>query len=65
MHAPIVALTCPLPPCNLTVQDVESLWLQLAFYLEPFLFCFARSDQHVWAHRYLLRGMQAFISESP
>jgi SRSO17 transposase len=53
MPAPIVAPTCPLPPCNLTVQDVESLWPQLACYVEPFLSCFARSDQHTWAHRYL------------
>jgi len=87
MPSIIVAPTCPLPPCNLTVQDVETLWPQLASYVDQFLSCFARIDQFTWAHRYLqgllstlprksiepmalaqgvpIRGMQAFIGESP
>src|SRR5215211_3653510 len=87
MSPPIVAPTCPLPPCNLTVQDVEALVPQLAAYVDLFTSCFARTDQHRWAHRYLqglvsdlprksiepmalahafpIRGMQAFIGESP
>ena len=53
MHSTIVAPTCPLPPCNLTVQDVEALLPALAGYVEQFAGAFARSDQHTWAHRYL------------
>jgi SRSO17 transposase len=53
MSTTIVAPTCPLPPCNLTVQDVETLRPQLAAYVERFATCFARADQHTWAHRYL------------
>ena len=87
MSTTIVAPTCPLPPCNLTVQDVETLRPELAAYVDQFAACFARADQHTWAHRYLqgllsvlprksiepmalalglpIRGMQAFIGESP
>jgi len=87
MPTTIVAPTCPLPPCNLTVQDVETLRPELAAFVDLFADCFARADQHTWAHRYLqgllsdlprksiepialahdfpIRGMQAFIGESP
>jgi SRSO17 transposase len=87
MSTTIVAPTCPLPLCNLTVQDVETLRPELAAYVDQFAACFARADQHTWAHRCLLgllsllprksiepmalalgfpiRGMQAFIGESP
>jgi len=87
MSTTIVAPTCPLPLCNLTVQDVETLRPELAAYVDQFATCFARTDQHTWAHRYLqgllsvlprkscepmalalgvpIRGMQAFIGESP
>jgi SRSO17 transposase len=87
MSTTIVAPTCPLPPCNLTVQDVETLRPELAAYVDQFATCFARADQHTWAHLYLqgllsvlprkscepmalalglsIRGMQAFIGESP
>ena len=53
MHSTIVALTCPLPPCKLTVHDVEALLPAMQGYLEQFATAFARSDQHSWAHRYL------------
>ena len=53
MHRTIVAPTCPLPACNLTVSDVEALLPALEDYLERFKKSFARADQHAWAHRYL------------
>lgn len=53
MHTTIVAPTCPLPECRLTVTDVEGLLPALKNYLERFKTCFTRSDQHAWAHRYL------------
>lgn len=53
MHSTIVAPTCPLPECNLTVIDVEGLLPALEEYIERFTLCFARSDQRAWAHRYL------------
>lgn len=87
MSATIVASTCPLPPCNLTEQDVESLRPKLTMFLEQFASCFRRADQRRWAYHYLvgllsdlprksiepialafdlsIRGMQAFIGESP
>ena len=61
MHSTIVAPTCPLPPCKLTVQDVEALLPALEDYLEPFVSAFARSDQHAWAYRYL----QGLVSDHP
>jgi len=56
MHRTIVAPTCPLPECNLTVMDVEAILPALEDYVEHFKKCFSRSDQHAWAHRYL-RGL--------
>ncbi len=53
MHSTIVAPTCPLPECNLTVMDVEALLPALEDYVEQFKTTFVRSDQHAWAHRYL------------
>jgi SRSO17 transposase len=53
MHSTIVAPTCPLPACNLTVMDVEALLPALQDYVERFKGCFARSDQLAWAQRYL------------
>jgi SRSO17 transposase len=87
MHHTIVAPTCPLPECNLTVMDIQALLPALESYVEQFSTTFARSDQLVQAHRYLqglldtlprkscepialalgvsVRGLQAFIAESP
>jgi len=56
MHRTIVAPTCPLPACNLTVMDVEALLPALEDYVAHFATTFARCDQHAWAHRYL-RGL--------
>jgi SRSO17 transposase len=53
MHRTIVAPTCPLPQCNLTVTDVQALLPALERYVEHFKRTFARLDQHAWAHRYL------------
>jgi len=53
MSTTIVAPTCPLPLCYLTVQDVETLRPEVAAYVDQFATCFARTDQHTWAHRYL------------
>jgi SRSO17 transposase len=53
MHRTIVASTCPLPECNLTVTDIEALLPGLERYSEHFKHTFARSDQHAWAYRYL------------
>ena len=53
MHHTIVAPTCPLPPCNLTVMDVQALLPALQDYLAQFKTSFARADQHAWATRYL------------
>ncbi len=53
MHSTIVAPTCPLPQCNLTVMDVQAVLPALEDYVERFKTTFARSDQHAWAHRYL------------
>lgn len=53
MHHTIVASTCPLPECNLTVTDIEALLPSLESYLEHFKPAFARADQHLWATRYL------------
>jgi hypothetical protein len=35
------------------VQDVETLRLELAAYVDQFAACFARADQHAWAYCYL------------
>ncbi len=61
MPTTIVAPTCPLPPCNLTEQDVESLRPQLAAFVDLFAACFARADQRAWAHAYL----QGLLSDLP
>lgn len=61
MSTTIVAPTCPLPPCNLTEQDVESLRPQLAAFVGLFAACFARADQRAWAHAYL----QGLLSDLP
>ena len=53
MHRTIVAPTCPLPACNLTVMDVEAVLPALEDYVERFKTTFARSDQHAWAYHYL------------
>lgn len=53
MHSTIVAPTCPLPACNLTVMDVEALLPALEDYIARFTCSFARSDQLAWAQRYL------------
>ena len=53
MHRTIVASTCPLPECNLTVTDIEALLPGLETYVEHFKRTFARLDQHAWATRYL------------
>jgi SRSO17 transposase len=53
MHHTIVASTCPLPACNLTVMDVEALLPALEDYVAQFKTSFVRSDQLAWAHRYL------------
>lgn len=53
MHHTIVASTCPLPECNLTVADIEALLPGLERYVEHFKHTFARVDQHAWAYRYL------------
>jgi SRSO17 transposase len=53
MHSTIVAPTCPLPECNLTVMDIEALLPALENYVEQFKSTFVRSDQLPWAHRYL------------
>src|SRR5215210_5529236 len=60
MHSIIVASTCPVPECNLTVTDVEALLPALESYVEHFTRCFARLDQHAWAHRYL-QGLLATL----
>ena len=51
MHCTIVAPTRPLPPCKLTVQDVETLLPAMEGYLEQFASAFARIDQHAPALR--------------
>src|SRR5215213_6703079 len=56
-----VAATCPLPICNLTPRDVESLVTDLAAYVAQFLPDFSRKDQASWAHRYL----QGLVSNHP
>jgi SRSO17 transposase len=53
MHRSIVAPTCPVPACNLTVCDIEALLPALEKYVEHFKRTFARLDQHAWAVRYL------------
>jgi SRSO17 transposase len=53
MHRSIVAPTCPVPACNLTVSDIEALLPALENYGEHFKRTFARLDQHAWAVRYL------------
>jgi SRSO17 transposase len=53
MHHTIVASTCPLPECTLTLTDVEALLPSLQRYVERFKHTFARTDQHAWASRYL------------
>ena len=53
MHHTIVAPTCPVPACNLTVSDIEALLPALESYVEHFKRTFARLDQHAWAFRYL------------
>lgn len=60
MHTTIVASTCPLPECNLTVTDIEALLPDLERYVEHFLHTFARLDQHAWATRYL-QGLLATL----
>src|SRR6266567_3915405 len=61
MPTPIVAATCPLPPCNLASRDVESLVVDLATYVDTFRPDFSRKDQAPWAHRYL----QGLVSDQP
>src|SRR6266508_7057645 len=61
MPTPIVAATCPLPPCNLAARDVEALVADLATYVDAFLPDFSRKDQAPWAHRYL----QGLLSDHP
>jgi SRSO17 transposase len=53
MHRTIVAPTCPVPACTLTVSDIEALLPALEQYGEHFKRTFARLDQHAWAFRYL------------
>jgi SRSO17 transposase len=53
MHHTIVASTCPLPECNLTVTDIEALLPGLQSYVEHFKHTFTRLDQHAWAYSYL------------
>jgi len=53
MHRSIVAPTCPMPECNLTVCDIEALLPALEKYGEYFKCTFARLDQYAWALRYL------------
>jgi len=53
MHHTIVAPTCPMPACNLTVSDIEALLPALEKYGEHFKRTFARLDQYAWAVRYL------------
>ncbi len=60
MHNTIVAPTCPLPQCNLTVMDVTALLPALEDYVAQFKTTFARHDQHAWAHRYL-QGLLATL----
>src|SRR5436190_20012653 len=60
MHRTIVASTCPLPECNLTVMEVEALLPALQDYVAQFKTTFVRSDQHAWAHRYL-QGLLATL----
>ena len=61
MPTTIVAATCPIPACNLTPRDVESLVEELAAYAAHFTPHFARVDQAKWAHRYL----QGLMSDHP
>jgi SRSO17 transposase len=61
MPTPIVAATCPVPPCNLAPRDIESLVTDLASYIDAFVPDFARKDQAPWAHRYL----QGLVSDLP
>jgi SRSO17 transposase len=56
MHHTIVAPTCPLPACNLTVTDIQALLPDLDRYVEHFKSSFARRDQHAWMAHYL-RGL--------
>src|SRR5215207_2136923 len=60
MHHTIVASTCPLPACNLTVMDVEAVLPALEDYVAQFRTSFVRSDQHAWVHRYL-QGLLATL----
>lgn len=60
MHRTIVASTCPLPECNLTVTDIQTLLPALERYVEHFVHTFARLDQHAWASRYL-QGLLAIL----
>lgn len=60
MHRSIVAPTCPVPACNLTVCDIEALLPALEKYGEHFKRTFARLDQHAWAGRYL-QGLLATL----
>ena len=53
MHHTIVASTCPLPECNLTVADIEALLPDLQRYVEHFKHSFTRADQHAWAAHYI------------
>lgn len=53
MHRTIVAPTCPMPECNLTVIDIQALMPALEQYVEHFKRTFARLDQHAWATRYI------------
>jgi SRSO17 transposase len=61
MPSSIVADLCPAPECNLAPRDVESLVPELAAYVALFRSCFARTDQGVWAHRYV----QGLVSDHP
>lgn len=53
MPTGIIAETCPAPECNLTAQDVERFWEELASYLELFEPAFERAEQLEWSRVYL------------
>jgi len=49
MPTGIIAETCPAPECNLTAQDVERFWEELASYLELLEPAFERAEQLEWS----------------
>jgi SRSO17 transposase len=56
MHTTIVAPTCPVPECTLTVTDIQALLPALDNYIKHFAPAFARADQFAWARHYV-RGL--------